>query len=203
VTPHFTLFRDRRVICHDDSGNLLATSPVDLRIDLRAIANGKVKLDEIPDGTSATIILSENTEAVAPSDIFAAPDNIWFNIDDLDRPGDVLPVLDDVKTRSSALVRCLGFLWSNKSVALTSNAAWTSLYTPNIQPAGGSGEFPPTERPASKHRGTVIVAYADSSVKSMDTSINAGVYLELVCPDALKAIKPVADGGLGYAAATP
>ncbi|MDR3233989.1 MAG: DUF1559 domain-containing protein [Planctomycetaceae bacterium] len=198
VTPHFTLFKDRRQM-----------SASDLRI-----VNAKVKLDEIPDGTASTIILSENVETVdwrgqdmprtqIPNSVGAGADaKVWFNITALNTVPDKLD-----NTRSSVLVSGLGFIWSNKAVTLPLPTTYIPLppnttYTSSYQPAEVSLPVtalpPPTARPSSHHRSTFIAAFAESSVKPLNVGINADVYLQYVCPDDKQARKQVADGGLGY-----
>jgi len=109
-----TLFKDRRV----------ALTALNL--------NKKVKLDEIPNGTSNTILLSENVDA-----------GVW------DR---------------DVTIEKLGFVWSIGVDALN--------YAPNSIDRG--------PRPSSKHPGTVVVAYADGSAKSMNDDIDIGYKWEEV-----------------------
>ena len=134
----FTLFKDRRR-------------------DLVSI-NDKVKIENIPDGASNTILLSENVDA-----------GVWhagwpLALYEPDEP----PVGGSPPTRSNAVVSNLGFIWQNSN-----NSA------PNSPVSG--------PRPSSKHPGTINVGYADGSAKPMNDDIGLTEYLRAVCPDDAKA----------------
>jgi hypothetical protein len=214
VLPRFALFRDRRSIVKrtGDTPNgtfaVVSSGGVPDSLDLR-IVNTKVKLDEIPDGTASTILLSENFEAgdwrnLPCTSITTATfsvSNVWFDTNVSRTP----PADNNVFTRRSVeLVNCFGFVWSNKPIKLATGSDWESAYVPNEIPLyTGSGTpadilIPPTARPSSKHRSTFITAFADGSVKPLDVGINPNVYLQYVCPDDTQARKTVAEGGLGY-----
>ncbi|MDR1962180.1 MAG: DUF1559 domain-containing protein [Planctomycetaceae bacterium] len=169
VAPKFMLFKDRR-------------------IDLASI-NKKVKLDEIVDGTSNTILLSENIQALTwylPSGLtvdellyYARPDSS-FN------------------TRNKEAVASCGFVWSNQPS--NSSSFYSKINEERIAGQLSSAPSVPLlyARPSSMHPGLVVVAYADGSAKTMDDDIGFGPYLSAVCPDDAKAVNVIASGGLGY-----
>ncbi|MDR0327233.1 MAG: DUF1559 domain-containing protein [Planctomycetaceae bacterium] len=134
-----SLFRDRR-------------SPLNL-------TNSKVKIEEIPDGVSNTILLTENFSGTKVWWKGEWSNNVvWNNWTPLTDP---MPPVRDVKD-----VEQLGFLWSAKA---------DQGYVPN-----SSASVP---RPASKHPGTVIAAYADGTAKAINDDISPNVWLKAVCPD--------------------
>ena len=134
VVPTFTLFKDRRSA-------------------LTAI-NKKVKIDEIPDGASSTILLSENvSKSVDAKDVWHAD---WLNT--RYAPNEFM------NTRSANVVKELGFIWSPQSD-----------FAPNSSVSG--------PRPSSKHPATVIAAYADGSAKPINDDIAIEDWLKAVCPD--------------------
>jgi len=153
IAPHFTLFKDRR------------TALTSMNI------NKKVKIEEIPDGASNTILLSENVDA-----------GFWDKGWTLPNANE-LPQYDSGPfTRDSFAVANLGFTWGKDK-----------SYLPNALPdplAGGP-------RPSSNHPGQVITAYADGSARPMNDDIDITVYLKAVCPDDEKAAELVSNGGLG------
>ena len=144
VAPAFTLFKDRR----------------DTLTSLNL--NTKVKIEDIPDGASYTILLSENVDAgVWHADWTTSPPN---------ELGVSLPLLSisTVFTRDSKVVGNLGFIWGKNS---------------NFAPNSPVSE----PRPSSKHPGAVNVGYADGSAKPMNDDIDLTEYLRAVCPDDAKA----------------
>jgi len=130
----FTLFRDRRAA--------LIPSP-----------NTKVKIEDIPDGTSNTILLSENVDAGIWHQGWAIPDEL-----------ELLPAGSGTFTRDRRAVENLGFVWWN-----------SSDFAPNSPVPG--------PRPSSKHPGTINAAYADGSAKPLNDDIGIIEYLRAVCPD--------------------
>jgi prepilin-type N-terminal cleavage/methylation domain-containing protein len=150
VASIFTLFKDRRS-------------------SLTSI-NKKVKIEEIPNGASNTILLSENVDAGAwyANGTDYAPDEL-----ELDLSVTSIPTY----TRSRNAVRDLGFIWSPRADA---------QYAPNSSASG--------PRPSSKHPATVVMAYADGSAKAISDDIDIREYLRAVCVDTEKAVKPI--GGL-------
>ena len=153
ANPAFVLFRDRR-------SSLVPTNP-------------RVKIEEIPDGASNTILLSENVNI----DVF------WH--EDWDGPAyspNELPVgtSPGVSSRSSAVVRHLGFVWWLNDSTLAPNS------TANAP------------RPSSRHPGAVIAAFADGSARAIDVNIDQREWARLVCPDDKKAGETVANGGLDW-----
>jgi prepilin-type N-terminal cleavage/methylation domain-containing protein len=144
--PTFRLFKDRR-------------SPVK-----------KVKLDEIVDGGSNTVLLSENIQAWT-----------WWEADELHWD------------TNSKIIASLGFIWSNQNSSSTfyskiNDAKRDNLNGPSISYA----------RPSSNHPGLVVALYGDGSAKTIDDDCGLGPYLSAVCPDDRKAIKEVNDGGINY-----
>ena len=138
IAPAFTLFKDRR--------SLLTSVNI----------NKKVKIEDIPDGASHTILSSENVDArVWHADWTTSPDEL-----------EVSPSGSGVFTRDSEVVRSLGFIWGSSNF---------SNFAPN-SPTPGT-------RPSSKHPGTVNVGYADGSAKPMNDDIGITEYLRAVCPD--------------------
>ena len=120
--------------------------------------NTKVKIEDIPDGASYTILLSENLNADLWHARWTLP---------LYEPNE-LPAGSGLFTRSSEVVNSLGFVWWNNSD-----------FAPNSPTPG--------PRPSSKHPGTVNVAYADGSAKPMNDDIGIIEYLRVVCPDVTNA----------------
>ena len=144
IAPAFTLFKDRRA----------TLTSLDL--------NTKVKIEDIPDGASYTILLSENVDAgVWHADWTTSPPN---------ELGVSLPLLSisTVFTRDSKVVGNLGFIWGKNS---------------NFAPNSPVSE----PRPSSKHPGAVNVGYADGTAKPMNDDIDLTEYLRAVCPDDAKA----------------
>ena len=144
IAPHFTLFKDRR------------RAPNDL-----TVINKKVKIDDIPDGTSSTILLTENVNA-----------GVWHQGDVID-PNE-LPTSAGVYTRDSSAVASLGFIWA-------SNIPNQPSYAPNAPNAS------PIPRPSSRHPGTIIAAFADGSPRVINDNIGMAEWLKAVCPDDEKA----------------
>lgn len=172
--------------------------------DRRETASRRTKIEDIPDGTSNTIMLSENLQA-----------GTWYKKDEYNGNE------NDVNSwaylsgglwgiRHTYVVEDVGFLWFN-SCNVTTNATGDYLASP-----GGSAivrinflrkPTPPTSaqhraryaRPSSNHPQIVNMLYADGTVKPMDDDIGLGPYLSAVCPDDQKALLSVYDG-LGYTA---
>lgn len=139
IAPVFTLFRDRRA------------GPISV--------NKKVKIEDIPNGASNTILLSENVDA-----------GIWHWTVQSNEVSDGNKELETEGqwTRDKGAVENLGFIWW-KDQAFAPNA-------PASKP-----------RPSSMHPGAVIVAYADGSAKPMNDDIDISVYLKAVCVDSAEA----------------
>jgi prepilin-type N-terminal cleavage/methylation domain-containing protein len=173
VTPTFTLFKDRR-------GSL-------------ALINKKVKLDEIVDGASNTILLSENIHT------WTWWDSSWntLNCDDLE----ILPsTTPQIFTRLVVAVANLGFVWSNQPSSTSFYSKINDGRTDSNGHLIGQLETPdPTRaRPASMHPGIVMALYGDGAAKPMDDDCGLGLYLSAVSPNDTKASNLVSAGGLGY-----
>ena len=150
VAIALTLFRDRR------SSIPGASTPSDP--DLRTI-NKRAKIEDIPDGASNTILLSENVGA-----------GLWYQEDNWAIPG---TTADFTNTRDRLAVLELGFIWENSAV-----------FAPNSSPPPSSPRLP---RPSSKHPGAVVAAFADGSARSINDNIAILDWLRFVCPDDKKA----------------
>lgn len=166
--PDLTLFKDRRA-------------------ELTSI-NRKVKIEEIPDGMSNTILLSENLDA-----------GLWYRHRDLNPvanttdpcwhywtsssgkipqipPGDceLQQGSGGEYTRDKVSVGYLGFIWSSQR---------QNKYAPNVF----TGTTPVTHelvpRPSSKHPGAVVAAFADGVAKKINDDISIEEWLNAVCPD--------------------
>jgi hypothetical protein len=184
VAPTFTLFKDRRSA-------------------LTSI-NKKVKLDEIIDGASNTMLLSENIQAGTWYHTNVAGDLNWntFTIDEL--PHKVVastPII--TMTRLSNAVASLGFIWSNQSSEHPTPGVHTTFHSKiNEEYSVGQLDSVPTDwlyaRPSSMHPGIVVALYGDGSAKTIDDDCGFGLYLSAVSPNDTKACYSVADGGLGY-----
>ncbi|MDR2706755.1 MAG: DUF1559 domain-containing protein, partial [Planctomycetaceae bacterium] len=185
VTPTFTLFKDRR--------GLLAT------------INKKVKLDdEIVDGISNTILLSENIQT------WTWWDSSWNTTNCNELITTNLPT--NQSTRLSTVVASLGFVWSNQASSTSFYSKINDGRTDNNGRLIGQREAPDPirARPSSMHPGLVVVLYGDGSAKTMDDDCGFGPYLSAVCPNDAKAKNTVAliqsgdntkdnpGGGLGY-----
>jgi hypothetical protein len=163
IAPHFTLFKDRR------------RTPNDL-----ASINRRVRIEDIPDGTSNTILLSENVDA-----------GVWYQ-NWASLPNE-LPTSSSppVNTRDSDAVGNLGFVWINRAE-----------YAPNFFPPTPDTQSPDDlhtwlPRPSSRHPAVVIAAFADGSARSINDNIGLLEWIRLVCPDIEKARTPVDNDGLG------
>ncbi|MCL2710804.1 MAG: DUF1559 domain-containing protein [Planctomycetaceae bacterium] len=159
IAPHYTLYKDRR------------REPDDL-----TLINRKVKIEDIPDGASSTLLLTENVNN--------AVENLWHlgttaHPDELPT-GAVSPIL----TRDSVAVLHLGFTW----VPAWATGTLPTDYAPN-SPAKGP-------RPSSRHPGIIVVAFADGSARALNDTISKAEWFKLVCPDNEKAAKPFSAGGL-------
>ncbi|MDR0520560.1 MAG: DUF1559 domain-containing protein, partial [Planctomycetaceae bacterium] len=142
-TAAFVLFRDRR----------------------NSTINKKVKLEEIPDGTGNTILLSENIEEKEWS-----PRNFNLPSDDSDLllPPPSTRTGELGGTRSKVVVKNCGFLWD-------------SCVPPATHPA------PAYPRPSSYHAGVYVAGYGDGSAKTFSDETPVNIYLKAVCPDDEKA----------------
>ena len=155
IAPHFTLFKDRR-----------RSNPNDL-----TSINKKVKIEDISDGASNTILLTENVDA-------GVWHQGWASV------LDELPTSALIPTRDSNAVANLGFVW----VPYWAAPALQAAYTPNFAAKG--------PRPSSKHPGIVIAAFADGSARAVNDSISQKEWFKFVCPDDIKAEDSFANGGL-------
>jgi len=156
--PDFTLFKDRRSA-------------------LTSI-NRKVKIEEIPDGTSNTILLSENLDAgfwhryTAPDPALNFGWHDWTDDDNNARriPPDNRELKQDAPdgeyTRDKASVDLLSFIWSTQR---DSRYALNSLI--------------PGARPSSRHPGLVVVAYADGTARRINDDVSIAEWLNAVCPN--------------------
>jgi prepilin-type N-terminal cleavage/methylation domain-containing protein len=166
VAPNFTLFKDRR-------GNL-------------ASINKKVKLDEIVDGASNTVLLSENIQAWT-----------WYYPVWNDSTDELLNTVVATNTRLTTAVASFGFVWSNQP---SDHSTFHSKL--NEEYMTGQLDSPPSNlahaRPSSMHPGIVITLYGDGSARSMDDDCGLGLYLSAVSPNDTKASNLVSAGGLGY-----
>jgi len=151
--PHFTLFKDRRS-------------------DLLAI-NKKVKIEDIPNGMSNTILLSENVNTNVAG--------VWYDEDwDFFALLNELPISSSNEdTRSRVAVENLGFVWGRNN---------------NLLP-NSSDRIP---RPSSKHPAVFVAAFADGTAKVINDDISLEDWLKAVCLDDEKARLPVSQGGLGW-----
>ncbi|MDR2757231.1 MAG: DUF1559 domain-containing protein [Planctomycetaceae bacterium] len=187
VARTFTLFKDRR-------GTLTSI-------------NKKVKLDEIIDGTSYTMLLSENIQAWTwyyhpepdTSDT-SDSDNPWN-----DYPSGELKQDSTYYTRYKDAVASLGFVWSNQPSSSSFRSKINDFNINNNRPDTDPLSAAPTNialaRPSSLHPGIVITLYGDGSAKPMNEDCGFGPYLSAVCPNDAKAKDTVAKGGLGYGSA--
>ena len=165
IAPHFSPFKDRRRIL----------APPLPPVDLTTI-NKKVKIEDIPDGASNTILLTENVSNVEL--------NVW-HLGIPTPPNELLTsAVPPVPTRDSAAVLHLGFTW----VPNWSTAALQTAYAPNSTARG--------PRPSSRHPGTIVAAFADGSARVINNSVSPTAWFQFVCPDDEKAEKMFSTGGL-------
>lgn len=138
----------------------------------------KILLDEIKDGTSNTVLLTENMQAWTWNSKSWADadddDGIWENVNEL-----AYSATDSRKIRSTEVVAQLGFIWTNKSDS-------TAPYPKINQNRLASVSSPTTvdyARPSSSHPGLVVVLYADSHVDKMNDIVEPAIYLSAVSPN--------------------
>lgn len=188
---HFTLFKDRRP---------------------SASNNKRVTLEDIPDGTSNTVLMSENLQA----GVWAKPVGSSWEIADAMKTTSG----STTYTRSNSVIAHLGFVWNNAvnldlvSSPTTPIVKMNGLYK-NPDGINLDSDFTLDSvstkkrylfaRPSSNHPGVVNVLYADITVKTPSDSVELGAYLATVCPDDSQAVKTVttpatssAQGGLGW-----
>jgi len=167
--PVLTLFKDRR------SG-------------LTSI-NTKVPIEEIRDGMSNTILLSENLDAgfwhkhmdFREDALVSGENNVitkryWYGWTD----SQIQRELQQQKkgseyTRDKVSVDDLGFIWSFQK---------KSRYAPNVFTYDENPQWHDrVPRPSSKHPGLVVAAYADGTAKKINDDISPDEWLNAVCPD--------------------
>jgi len=157
--------------------------------------NQKVKLDEIKDGTSNTVLMTENLQAFS-----------WYYPDtgSWDFPNEMPQTTSTTALiRNRAQIASFGFVWNNKAELENPDEA-----SPIVRINGRRTDGMPTNwvdsvvyaRPSSNHPGLVQMLYADCTVKTMSDDVGLGIYLSAVCPDDSAAIQPFAAGGLNYLA---
>lgn len=177
-----SLFRDRRNIT-------VTVSTVDYKLPSY---NKKVKLDDIADGTSNTVILSENVQT------WTWFGTTWAIIDDSNGE---LPYSTSAAffTRNIINVASMGFVWSDQAVSSSfdskisgSSVAEALTSVPSGTTAGAKA------RPSSVHPGIVVMGYADGTARAMNDNVGRGPYLKAVCPNDALAAEAVADGGLNF-----
>ncbi len=170
------------------AGNTLVGStvaPYCLFADRRVPSvNQKVKLEEIKDGMSNTILMTENLQAFT-----------WYNPRGAswDAANTMNTTVDPASTfvRHTTQIASLGFLWNNRT-----NAESPSDAQPIVQINTHRTNVMPTSwlttciyaRPSSNHPGLVNMLYADGTTKVMADNVGLGVYLSAVCPDDNSAI---------------
>lgn len=195
---HFTLFKDRRP---------------------SASNNKRVKLEEIPDGTSNTVLMSENLQAgtwALPTWTTSPASSSWNGADAMKTTSGATITF----TRNNTVISYLGFVWNNvvnidlvnsPTVPIVKmnglrknpdNVGLADLYQVDSVDTYKRYLF---ARPSSNHPGVVNVLYADNTVKTPSDAVDLIAYLGAVCPDdamALKAVTtPATDnkqGGLGW-----
>jgi prepilin-type N-terminal cleavage/methylation domain-containing protein/prepilin-type processing-associated H-X9-DG protein len=158
-------------------------------------------VSEIPDGTSKTVLLSENLWACS-----WWCDPVW---------GDTKYTVDKSKTYIGVVLSIIadtGFVW-NGNFNNRDNGGY-KLYKPNNPKlransrSAGVGELrvlfvPPTQNeeaygcaiPSSNHPGQFCVLYADGHVEVMNDDIEPEVYIKAVCPNDKLLDKTKANGG--------
>ena len=163
----FSLFADRRVTA----------------------INKKMKLEDIKDGTSHTILLTENLQA-------STWHNSWLAISANDSVETATGSGDHV--RSNDQIASFGFVWNNetdKEVLPTAPAKWIVRINGQRSTSALGGIF--YARPSSNHPGLVNMLYADATVRTMNDDVGLGIYLSAVCPDDAAALGQM-PGGLDY-----
>ena len=161
---HYILFNDRRRSSYSSVNSILMA------------VNKKVKIEEIPDGMSSTVLLSENVDA---GSWYERTPNWWLEYDNVSNNARKL-LTQGVFTRDADAVRELGFIWSLQN----------ARYFPN--------SLDGLVRPSSKHPGTFVVAFADGSAKPINNDITQLEWAQAACPDDAKARDLVTNGGLGW-----
>lgn len=155
VSPLLTLFKDRRT-------NV-------------AGVNKKVKLDEISDGASNTVLISENMQAWTWFSTPTGGSSGW------QAPNELLETSSNLNTRSVDVTTCVGFIWTNYN---DTSANPAPVYKINQEYTASAGNHANKySRPSSMHPGLVVMAYADGSAKPMNDDVGLGIYLSAVCPD--------------------
>ena len=141
IAPAFTLFKDRRPGLTD--------------------INKKIRIGDIPDGVTNTILLTENVDAGFWWD------GDWWTNSSFD-PDQFKHTESGKFTRSSEAVKNLGFVWLPNLD-----------FMPNA-PARGP-------RPSSRHPAAIVAAFADGTAKAINDDISMEEWLKAVCPDDVKA----------------
>ena len=191
---------------YNDNGDQLVGSTVAkycLFADRRfSSINKKVKLEEIKDGTSNTILMTENLQAFT-----------WYNPryatwdDPSQSPSDPNNIMNQTtsttaKIRNSVQIASFGFLWNNVTNISTTPSDAEPIVRINARRTDGMPtSWPPHTgyaRPSSNHPGLVNMLYADTTVRPMSDDVGLGPYLSAVCPDDAAAAFPTTAGGLGY-----
>ena len=131
----------------------------------------RVQLDEIKDGVSNTIILSENLQAGC---WIVEPD--WTTTPD--------------EQSEKAIAEC-GFQWRGNDDPLTRTSPLRVNEDRHENYKRDPSNYPPPApltplsyvRPSSNHPGTVMMLYADGHVEAMKDDIEPHLYYDQMCPD--------------------
>ncbi|MCA8993568.1 MAG: DUF1559 domain-containing protein [Planctomycetaceae bacterium] len=170
---------------------------------------GTTTVDSIRDGTSQTLLLSENND-ILPFDtttglggwISSAPGNLCFAMPIAETSGAAFPAsTGDSASNGVGRIVTAGSLTANKPVAMELGTSGTpfSLSTPNFEYGkinarlGGAPEGA-SPRPSSQHGQVVNVIMADGSGKSLAQNIDESVYARLISSNGNKGNQAILSG---------
>ena len=140
--------------------------------------NVRYHIEEIPDGASNTILLSENVLFPNNQDASSEPGFWYIASTDANGARHNWPSLSQVanpRARNMEDVNHLGFVWARSSEYLP-------LASVSATMRGVAGTTV-RARPSSRHPGTVVAGFADGSARVINDDIAIDDWLRAVCPD--------------------
>ena len=139
--------------------------------------NIKYNIEDIPDGATNTILLSENVLFPNNQDAASEP-GFWYRgtiVDSVRHNWPSLSGIANPPTRNMDDVNHLGFVWARSNEYLPISSVNTSM-------RGMAGTVV-RARPSSRHPGTIVAGFADGSAQAINDDIAIDDWLRAVCPD--------------------